>query len=169
VKHDETQAWLTWHKPGELNGTYLVERSADNGVTFKSIGTVKTMNNMNNKSDVQSYSFADASPAEGLNLYRIHHISRNGAVDYTDIKALTFDLKTIQVYPNPARDKVKINIPGNDGQVIIQLTDGSGKQIKNYQAAGKDIELRLPGLSRGVYYLNIIKSNGTSTHKLVIE
>jgi len=53
--------------------------------------------------------------------------------------------------------------------VIIQLTDGSGKQIKNYQAAGKDIELRLPGLSRGVYYLNIIKSNGTSTHKLVIE
>ena len=169
VKHDETQAWLTWHKPGELNGTYLVERSADNGVTFKSIGTVKTMNNMNNNSDVQSYSFADASPAEGLNLYRIHHISRNGAVDYTDIKALTFDLKTIQVYPNPARDKVKINIPGNDGQVIIQLTDGSGKQIKNYQAAGKDIELRLPGLSRGVYYLNIIKSNGTSTHKLVIE
>jgi len=167
VKHNETEAWLTWHKPGELNGAYLVERSTDNGVTFRTIGTVKTTNN---NPDVQSYNFADASPGEGLNLYRIHHISRIGAVDYSEIKALAFDnLKAVEIYPNPAKNRINIYIPDNDKTVTIQLTNGLGKQIKSYQGSSKNIELSLPALSAGVYYLNIIKGNGTSKHKLVIE
>jgi hypothetical protein len=167
VKHNETEAWLTWHKPGELNGLYQVERSIDNGVTFRALGTVKTANN---NSEVQSYNFADPSPAEGLNLYRIHHISRNGTADYTDVKALTFDnLKAVQVSPNPAKNKVRIYIPENEKAVTVQLTDGSGKQIKTYKASGKNIELNLPALPAGVYYLNVLKTGGISKHKLVIE
>jgi hypothetical protein len=167
VKHNETEAWLTRHKPGELSGIYQVERSTDNGVTVTAIGTVKTTNN---NSDVQSYNFADASPAEGLNLYRIHHVSPNGTVDYTDVKALTFDnLKAIQVYPNPAKNRVKIYIPQNDKAVTAQLTDGLGKQIKSYKASGINVELSLPALPPGVYYLNVVKTDGTSRHKLVIE
>ncbi|MEP6844588.1 MAG: M36 family metallopeptidase, partial [Panacibacter sp.] len=165
-KRNEKEALLSWNKPGELNGTFQVERSTDNGISFKAIGTVITKDG---NAALQSYDFSDISPAEGINLYRIHHISSNEAVDYSDAKAVTFDLKTIRIYPNPAKDRIKVYIPGNDKTVIIQLMSASGKQLKSYQAAGATIELNLPAISPGVYYLNITKANGTSKHKLIIE
>ena len=167
VKHNDTESLLTWHKPGEINGRYQVERSTDNGATFKVIGTVNTTgNNLN----AQAYSFKDVAPAEGRNLYRINHISNKGVGDRSDVKALTFDdLKAIQVYPNPAKNKIKIYIPGNNKTVVIQLIDGSGKMIKTYQTDRKNTELSLPDLPAGVYHLNITKADGTSKHKLIIE
>ena len=62
VNQNNSEALLSWHTPGELNGTYKVERSVDKGVTFKEIGTVNTRGN---HTDIQSYNFTDASPACG--------------------------------------------------------------------------------------------------------
>jgi extracellular elastinolytic metalloproteinase len=168
VNRNNTDALLNWHTPGELNGTYKIERSVDKGVTFKEIGTVNTLGEKANR---QSYNFTDASPAEGVNLYRIHHISSNGVVDYTDIKLLTFNnTKAVQVSPNPAKERLRVSIPGNAKAVTLRLTDGSGKEIKNYKESGQIIELGLPMLPAGVYYLNVIKADGTtSQHKVVIE
>jgi hypothetical protein len=39
MKRNESEALLTWQQPGELNGTYQVERSTDNGKSYKLIGT----------------------------------------------------------------------------------------------------------------------------------
>ncbi len=165
---NNTEALLNWHTPGELSGSYKVERSVDKGTTFKEIGTVNTTGS---DADLQSYNFTDASPAEGVNMYRIHHISSNGTIDYTDVKALTFDnAKGVRVFPNPAKDKIQVSIPGNSKAVTLQLTDGLGKVIKIYKATGQSVELSLPALSSGVYYLNVIKTDGTtSKHKVVIE
>jgi hypothetical protein len=167
VKDNETKALLNWHYPGEMNGTYQVERSTDNGASFKTIGTVSTLGD---DATLQSYSFADASPADGLNVYRIHHINSNGTVDYSDARSVIFDRsKAIQIYPNPARDRIRVGIPGNNKAVILQLTDGAGNQIKSYKAFGQSIDLNLPALASGTYYLNVIKTDGTSKHKIVIE
>ena len=168
VNRDNSEAQLNWYTPGELNGAYKVEKSVDKGVTFKEIGTVNTMGG---DEATRSYNFTDVSPAAGVNLYRIHHIGSNGTVDYTDIKALTFDnAKAVLVTPNPAKDRLRVTIPGNTKAVILQLTDGSGKVIKSYKESGQIIQLSLPALSAGVYYLNVIKADGTtSRHKVVIE
>jgi len=168
VNHNNTDALLTWHTPGELNGTFKVERSVDKGVTFKEIGAV---NSTDNSADVQTYQFTDAAPAEGTNLYRIHHIGSNGTVDYTEIQSLNFDnLKGINVYPNPTKDRINVHIPGNNKSVTLQLTNGLGKEIKTYKAAGQNITLHLPALAAGVYYLNVIKADGTiSKQKVVVE
>jgi hypothetical protein len=168
VNHNNTEALLNWHTPGDLDGSFKVERSVDKGVTFKEIGNVNTTAN---NADEQSYNFTDASPAEGINLYRIHHVAGNGRIDYTDVKALNFNNpKAIQVSPNPAKNRIKVYISGNFKNVTIQLTDGTGKEIKTYKAAGQNIELSLPALSSGVYYLTVIKADGTSSkHKVMIE
>jgi len=168
VKRNDAEALLTWQKSGELIGSYKVERSDDKGLTFKEIGTVNTKGN---KVGTQSYNFVDASPAEGTNLYRIHHVSGNKTVDYTEVKALTFNnARGIQISPNPARDRIQVYIPGNSKNATLQLTDGLGKNIKTYKASGQSIQLNLPALSAGVYYLNVTKSDGTiSRHKVVIE
>lgn len=167
TKRNETEALLTWQQPGELNGTYLVERSTDNGKTFKSIGNLNTTGD---NAMLQSYDFSDASPAEGINMYRIHHTSSNGTVDYSDVKAVMFEgLKAVQIYPNPAKDKISVYIPGNNKTVTVQLTDALGNQIKTYKASGEKADLNLPPLSSGSYYLNVIKADGTSKHKVIIQ
>ena len=149
-----------------LPDKYQVERSTDNGVTFKSIGNLNTKGD---KAALQSYNFPDASPSEGLNLYRIRHTGTSGAVDYSAAKAVIFD-KAIQVYPNPAKDKLNISIPGNNNKTAtLQLTDALGNQIKTYRASGEKIELKLPVLSAGAYYLNVIRTDGTSKHKIIIQ
>jgi hypothetical protein len=166
IKRNEKEALLTWQQPGELSGKYQVERSTDNGVTFKSIGSLNTKGN---NAISQSYNFSDASPVEGINLYRIRHTGTSGAVDYSEARAVVFD-KAIQVYPNPAKDKLNISIPGNNNKTVtLQLTDNKGNQIKSYKATGANIQLNLPALAAGTYYLNVIKTDGTSVHKIVIQ
>ena len=127
VKHD-TEALLTWHTPVEINnGTYQVERSTDNGVSFKAIGTLNTVSD---DAELQPYNFTDASPADGLNLYRINHVSSNGSIDYSDVRSVIFDnLKGVEIFPNPAKDKIKVYIPGNDKTVTLQLISSLGNQI----------------------------------------
>jgi hypothetical protein len=118
--------------------------------------------------DLQSYDFSDVSPAEGVNFYRIQHTGSSGAVDYSQAKAVMFG-KQIKIYPNPAKDKLTVSIPGNDKIVTLQLTDALGNQIKSYKASGQKVELKLPPLSSGAYYINVIRTDGTSKHKIVIE
>ncbi len=168
VKRNDAEALLSWLQPGEVNGSFMVERSIDNGVTFKEIGRVHTRGTNGN---VPSCHFTDASPAEGINLYRIGHKGSNGKVDYTAVKALSFDNTAgVRVSPNPAKDRIVISIPGNNKMVTLQLSDGTGKYIKTYKAAGQSVTLRLPALATGVYYLTITRSNGTtSRHKILIE
>ena len=167
VKH-EAEALLTWHTPVEINnGSYQVERSTDNGATFKAIGTLNTVSN---DADLQPYDFTDASPADGVNHYRIRHTGIDGAVDYSDIRSVIFDnLKGIQIFPNPAKDRIQVYIPGNDKAVTLQLIGASGNQIKTYRTAGQNIQLNLPVLSHGIYYLNVISNASASKHKIVIE
>jgi len=112
--------------------------------------------------------FSDISPADGINLYRINHTSIGGTVDYSNAKAVVFN-KSIQIFPNPAKDKLSVSIPGNNKPVTLQLTDSKGTQIKTYKAAGANIRLNLPVLAAGTYYLNVIKTDGTSSHKIVIQ
>ncbi len=167
VKH-ETESLLTWHTPVEMNnGTYQVERSTDNGASFKAIGILNTVSD---NAELQPYNFTDASPAGGINLYRISHTGINGAIDYSEVRSVIFDnLKGVTIYPNPAKDRIKVYIPGNDKTATLQLVNSLGGQVKTYRVTGQNIDLNLPVLSHGVYYLNIIANGKTSKHKIVIE
>ncbi len=167
VVKQNAKALLTWHSPVELNnGIYQIEKSTDNGKSFVSIGNLAAASG---SEDLHSYDFTDEAPAEGLNLYRLNHISRKGS-DYSDVKTLMFDnLKSVTIFPNPAKDRVKISIPGNTATATVKLIDRLGKQIKNYQVKGETMDLNLPVLAPGVYYFNVIKNGSTSIHRLVVE
>ncbi len=167
VEKQHTKALLTWHTPEELNeGIYQIEKSINNGASFKPIGRLNTIKG---HKDLHFYNFTDKSPSAGLNLYRLKNITSKG-VNYSVVKKLSFEnLKVVNIFPNPAKDRVKIFIPGNNQTAILQLMDATGKQINNYRMPGQNMELNLPQLSSGVYYLNVIRNGIVSKHKIVIE
>ena len=105
VKH-ETESLLTWHTPVEINnGTYQVERSTDNGASFKAIGILNTVSD---NAELQPYNFTDASPAAGINLYRISHTGINGAIDYSEVRSVIFDnLKGVTDISKPRKRQDK--------------------------------------------------------------
>lgn len=85
--------------------------------------------------------------------------------DANDITILDYDNKdslTISLYPNPASDRVFLNV---ESQTInqINITDINGKewtQRVNITAMGEYIEIDVTALLNGIYFLRIELENG---------
>src|SRR5581483_7422158 len=104
---------LQWTTSSEENvAQYIVERSSD-GKTYKAIGTVAATGN---SSTPTSYSFADQSPFTATNnFYRLQVQDVNGSVTYSKILIIKFSTSLttdMQVFPNPVKSTLQIQLPG---------------------------------------------------------
>ena len=82
---------------------------------------------------------------------------------YSSIKG--YSKKTdFKMYPNPANNKLTVNVAQNDNSVIT-MYDAVGKQVMQQKAIGLSTELNVSNLPQGMYFINV---NGT-TQKVVIS
>ncbi|MCF2518174.1 T9SS type A sorting domain-containing protein [Dyadobacter sp. CY351] len=158
-------ASLSWSTASETNSDrFDIERSA-NGKKWDKIGSVKS----NHESVTQQfYSFQDAKPLNGQNLYRLKMVDLDETFAYSHIENVSF-ASTAFLYPNPVRNAENIN---------LNLTDWSDiKQVKVVNALGKTVfeasnalntGISTRNLSSGSYVVQIIHNNGTiATHRFV--
>ena len=79
----------------------------------------------------------------------------------------------INMYPNPASDKVYIQVPEEiSGITEIRIIDLSGMTImlkNNPTLAGGISEIDLSGISNGIYLLRITAGGNSENYKLVKE
>ncbi|WP_460676126.1 T9SS type A sorting domain-containing protein [Hymenobacter coalescens] len=81
----------------------------------------------------------------------------------------------LQLYPNPARSAVTVQLPAVPGasQATLTLTDALGRtvltQAAPMTAAGSRTELPLPGLSAGLYHVRVQAGGQQASRALVIE
>lgn len=118
---------LDWTSYDEVNmNDYTIERSSD-GINFSVVGTVNALNSTASRND---YSFFDATPLAGVNIYRIRNNDIDGKSGYSNMVKVNLNksVKEISLYPNPVRG----------GQVSIQASD----------------------LAKGLYQVRIINANG---------
>lgn len=86
--------------------------------------------------------------------------SASSAVDNTN------DLQ-IEVFPNPAHDRVFIRQQSGAPMAQVQLMDLNGKLIQRYdQVQG---QIQLPVLPEGIYLLEVSTSKGKSIHKISVQ
>lgn len=167
VKQNNT-ALLTWNTLYEINtGRFAVERSAD-GNNYKEIGSVQAAGTGGGKAD---YTFTDAAPLQGVNYYRIKEYDKDGKFNYSDVRSLTFDgiNGVVSISPNPAKSKVSVTVSGNTKPLKVYLVNGAGQKLQSYDMAGEYLQINLPPVAAGVYYIRI-EGDGTSyDHKLVIQ
>lgn len=160
-----TTALLSWSTASETNSDrFDVERS-QNGKKWDKIGSVKS----NRESASQLfYSFQDAQPLEGQNLYRLKMVDLDETFAYSHIENLKFASTTF-LYPNPVRNAENLN---------LNLTDWSKiKQVKVVNALGKTVfeasnalstGISTRNLSSGSYVVQVVHTNGTITaHRFV--
>ena len=104
----------------------------------------------------------------------------NGKVDTftrergTNVKNVASNENGLVIFPNPANDKVSVMVnatSSNNAQInIIDIKGAIIKSINNKLVSGVNVvELSVADLPKGMYFVQVISNEGTSTKKLVIE
>lgn len=163
----KTTARLSWKTMLELNtDKFMVERSAD-GISYTAIGSVQAAGTSNS---TLTYQYNDVAPLQGTNYYRIKQLDKNGQFSYSPIRYLTFgDEGGVLITPNPAKDKITVTIPGNNKPLMVYLVTNAGQKLTSYNMPGASLNIALPPLAAGVYYIRIEGPGTSSQHKLVIK
>lgn len=103
----------------------------------------------------------DATPAFGVNYYRVKQVYVDDSFKYSPIQQVDFttDLDKTAVFPNPAQEALFVNLNqylGAKGQLI--LSNQFGQQIQKIDIATIEQEIltiNTTDIKNGVYYLNI--------------
>lgn len=162
---------LTWATTEETNSDrFEIERSL-NGKSWGKIGTVASGKESNT---LRNYTFTDASPSRGENLYRLKMVDQDETFAYSSIRNVVFadgDV-TVSVSPNPVADLLFLKDAaggpvGNVREVAIINMNGL-TQYKTSSVSPDGINVK--NLASGVYIVKVTQTGGAlSTHKIVVN
>jgi hypothetical protein len=158
--------WLQHHNGIEWDNTnnvrnYVVQRSYD-GIHFSSIARI----NINNQSNL---TYQDPTPLSGNNYYRLQTTSINGAVNYSNVIAVTND--NIKLSPNPATNSLHIQGLPSSSNIQIAVVDLAGNVALSIQlsALSTSYNLNIASLKQGNYLLKIETKDDVATKQFVKE
>jgi hypothetical protein len=145
---------LNWRTANERNAKQFdVERSFD-GKSFERIGIVKAKGNSTTPSD---YTLTDYKPTKGVNYYRLRQVDLDEGVVLSKVIAVEVNaVQKLQVFPNPAHDKLSV-VGDNLGDFTI--SDLSGRAILRGPLNGYETGIDVSKLPSGVYFLNANRSS----------
>lgn len=75
----------------------------------------------------------------------------------------------VWLYPNPAKNEVRIELAGNGGAVLLELYDVAGRLLTSRKTSDKIITLNIAAYAAGVYFVRVINENVQADAKLLIE
>jgi hypothetical protein len=157
---------LTWTTTIETNSDrFEIERS-QKGKNWELIGMQKSNGE---STSLKSYSFQDAAPLQGENLYRIKMIDRDLTYAYSRIQSLTFGSDPASsFYPNPVAEKLIIKTGDFSLVKSVRIIDANGRTV--YQSVGKPTsEINVQNLSAGLYIVQMVSKNGAVVSQKVIK
>ncbi len=156
---------VEWNVENESNITYYEVEISTNGTSFTKAGTIKA-------TGANSYSFTDATPANGINYYRIKSVGIASDIHYTSIVNVTMEAvanSAVSIYPNPVTGtsftlkltnitagKYALSVVNANGAVLFSKT-----VIHNGGTASQKVTLQNK-LAAGIYYLKITAQDGTT-------
>mgnify|MGYP001485200044 CR=1 FL=1 len=160
---------LNWQTITETNNQrFEVERSTD-ALKFTSVGTVATKAVNGNHQGQLNYQFTDATPAPGVNYYRIRQIDKDGSSEYSKMVKVSYNIQESNsivrnYYPNPVSDKLFIQLGAGIRQVeTVRITDASGKIISAQKPAVSPegiMNVSTKGLRSGLNFATVILPDG---------
>ncbi|HRH68268.1 MAG TPA: hypothetical protein PLB89_02055 [Flavobacteriales bacterium] len=145
---------LTWATASETdNDRFEVQRSVD-GVEFGTIGQLDGSGSSSTRND---YAFFDGSAYPGTSYYRLVQVDADGTFEYSEVRAVTLGKeRSVTVYPNPARDVVRIaGLENGSGAAAVEVFNESGGRVPFPMDALEHGMLNVGTLARGIYLVRI--------------
>jgi hypothetical protein len=162
VKENNCKAAVNWLSTTEDNfKQYEVEYSKD-GVSFNKAGVVLPQGN-NSK-----YNFM-YTPDLGKAYFRLKMIDKDGKLSYSSVIMLNMICtdQSIEVYPNPAKDVLTVNISGYKGKVKATLFGSKGQLVTTKQFTNGKNNIVVSSLAAGIYTLSITDEAGNTSNRKV--
>ncbi len=165
-----TRVLVQWKTSFEQDNKYFeVERSTD-GVNWIVIGRTDSKGN---SQLVQNYSFADARPVLGTNIYRIrqHDIDARSTLSKTASVKVNISKTTVTVLANPFVNDIAVEfLSKSNQQVSIKLFDVAGKLVASEKwniNNGSSIKnlYKASSIERGVYILTVSDESNELLYK----
>lgn len=164
---EEKSVALQWTTASETNSyRFDVERSS-NGKTWSRLGSRDAANQ---SSQSTYYTYQDTKPLKGINLYRLKMVDYDGTFSYSRLQEVHMGKGsgiTVSTYPNPSADRITLDINDWSSVKTIQLLNINGQVVGNY-STNPDNEISIKNLTSGVYFLQVISTDGsTISHKVI--
>jgi hypothetical protein len=150
------KASLSWVSKSEENSKeYQVQVSRD-GTTFITIGTIPAAGNSNVE---KPYQYADQTPGNGYNYYRLKMVDVDGKISYSGVVTIKAkcDDRSIRLFPNPViqKNNLTVVITGYAGTLKGELIDGSGKVIRAYTMKNGSNTVLMESMAQANYILRV--------------
>ena len=159
---------LSWETLTEINNDYFViERSKDTK-EWEEIGEVK---GAGNSVGSLTYISEDINPLKNISYYRLKQIDYDYNYTYSTIKKINNIKKAEEAiaYPNPTQANVLLSINDADTYEFI-LLNSIGQKIECKVNKNKtEATLLTEGLSKGIYFINIVNKDSSQIIKLIKE
>ena len=154
------------------NEFFIIEKSLD-GQNFEDLMEVESRSN---STSPKYYLDNDFAPQIGMNFYRLRQVLKDGTELYSPIYEVEFNLnlEELVVFPNPAKDKVFINLKNFIGKnTTVQMYDARGVlQIERSinEIENTLLEIDVANYNNGFYMISIdIEGQKRMVEKIVIE
>ena len=162
------------------NDFFTVERS-QNGLDYKSIGTIRGAGTTNKKHD---YQFTDSKPIDGNSYYRLKQNDFDGKFEYFGPVAINYEKIenggcVMKVYPNPCMGKCNVVMEGCDDSdkdyIEVEMLDASGVKVHSHipireQNGNFNFEIDTQNyLKPGVYVVRGANKNEVYNKKVIVK
>lgn len=173
--NNSNKADLKWTTASEINVShFVVERSTD-GANYNDAGVVFAYGNATDKTN---YNFSDnvSSIQSGIVYYRLRSVDIDGKFQYSETRIIriskTTDTNiTIQAYPNPVINELRVSIPSTwqNKKVVYELYNANGQATKRMEAASSNQTetLNVNSLAPGFYLMKVTCDGESAQQKIV--
>jgi hypothetical protein len=162
AKKENRTALLQWSTSFETGSSYFAIQRSQDGKKWTTIGQVATSGE---SKSILHYSYTDADPFEGQNLYRLKMVDYDETFAYSRIRNLRFEsLIQITLFPNPIADRIEIKTADWSKVLQVRIINVAGgtvyesipSELKNISVNGINVK----NLLTGVYIVKVTNTNG---------
>ncbi len=150
---------IQWTTTQEINCKSYELQRAEDGVNF----TTLFVENAKNTNGYNYYNYRDLHAFNGINYYRLKQTDVDNKITFSKVVAINISkssINSVQVYPNPIRDYLTLNIHSNTTEkASIAITDMLGKveliQEINLVKGNQISSINTTGLSKGNHLITL--------------
>lgn len=173
-KQNSNEALLKWTTLSEKENAYFEIYRSLNGTDFERVGTTVPGNGTSGLTN--HYQFTDnITGLKGIIYYRLKDVDFDGRGNFSKIISLRGDdsMNTINVYPNPFSDNIKVTINNNREQTgTIRLMSIAGQVVATRQLMlqrGQNIVVlsALDKLPKGLYVVEFVSEETKVVEKIL--
>ena len=155
VKANRCAAQFNWQTAMEVKSSHFDIESSTDGINFTKVATVKSKNAGNGA----AYSYSLNAGAKQAS-YRLKMTDIDGNFSYSPVQRFVSQCAdiSVQVYPNPVKDKATVS--GVEKGMLVDVLTTDGRLIWSQRAAGNTVTIPVSSFNTGLLLVQVRAENG---------